>query len=139
MTMVAAMLATAVFVDGSAEARAGEREGGWNPAWGQPATSPYPGWPYSANSLWPFYAPSGPAYAYDDATDPTYSGTYRARPRYTYTQTAPVVTGRSVSTGSIGMHCATSVKTCMLRKASPIGGGCSCTVTGGRAYGSVTP
>jgi hypothetical protein len=53
--------------------------------------------------------------------------------------TAPLTTGRSVATGQMGNFCATSVKTCELRHASYIGGGCSCRVPGGRARGTVSP
>jgi hypothetical protein len=52
---------------------------------------------------------------------------------------APLVTGRSVVTGRLGNFCTTSVKTCELRHASYLGGGCCCRVPGGRARGSVTP
>jgi len=49
---------------------------------------------------------------------------------------APLVTGRSVATGQIGIYCATPAKTC---DASYVGGGCSCRVPGGRSRGSVSP
>src|SRR4029453_17706317 len=49
--------------------------------------------------------------------------------------TAPLVTGRSVATGQLGNFCTTSVKTCELRHASYLGGGCSCRGPGGPARG----
>ena len=52
---------------------------------------------------------------------------------------APLVTGRSVAAGQIGIYCATPAKTCELYHASYVGGGCSCRVPGGRSRGSVSP
>lgn len=52
---------------------------------------------------------------------------------------APLVTGRSVATGQLGIYCATPAKTCELYHASYVGGGCSCRVPGGRSWGSVSP
>jgi hypothetical protein len=52
---------------------------------------------------------------------------------------APLVTGRSVATGQIGIYCATPAKTCELYHASYVGGGCSCRVPGGRSRGFVSP
>jgi hypothetical protein len=52
---------------------------------------------------------------------------------------APLVTGRSVATGQIGIYCATPAKTCELYHASYVGGGCSCRVTRGRSRGTVSP
>lgn len=116
--------------------------GGWWPAYaglglGWAATSPY----WGSGWGWGYGWPSSSYYSYSWPYDSYYGayGTYQPRPYYAYTQTAPLVTGRSVATGSIGMHCATSVKTCLLRNASYIGGGCSCKVSGGRARGTVTP
>jgi hypothetical protein len=148
MMTATVVLGTAVVLGGSAAAQVGERVGGWNPEWGGAAISRYQDGPYSTTSAWPFPYPNAPAYAY--STRPANRGTYQTRLRYAYIPAAPVVTGRSVASernlvtgrsvasGSIGMHCATSVKTCMLRNASYIGGDCSCKVTGGRAHGSVT-
>jgi hypothetical protein len=117
---------------------------GWRNAWwpvtaglglGWAATSPYWGSSWAWNDGWPY-----DSYYYGSTYgSPTYLGAYQAQPSYAYAQTAPLMTGRSVASGSIGMHCATSVKTCLLRNASYIGGGCSCRVTGGRARGAVTP
>lgn len=92
---------------------------------GLAATSPYWGWDYG----WPYDSYYGPSYGYGYGTSPVYFGAYQA----------PVVTGRSVAAGGVGMHCATQVKTCLLRNASYVGGGCSCRVAGGRARGTVTP
>jgi len=52
---------------------------------------------------------------------------------------APLVTGRSVATGQLGIYCATPAKTCELYRASYVGGGCSCRVPGGRSWGFVSP
>jgi hypothetical protein len=52
---------------------------------------------------------------------------------------APLVMGRSVATGQLGIYCATPVKTCELYHASYVGGDCSCRVPGGRSRGSVSP
>jgi hypothetical protein len=52
--------------------------------------------------------------------------------------TAPLVTGRSVATGQMGMTCSTPIKACELYHASWVGNGCSCRVPGGRARGAVT-
>jgi hypothetical protein len=38
---------------------------------------------------------------------------------------------------TVGGYCATSVKTCALTSAAPVGTGCSCRVSGGRARGTV--
>ena len=51
---------------------------------------------------------------------------------------APLVTGRSVATGQMGMTCSTPIKACELYHASWVGNGCSCRVPGGRARGAVT-
>jgi hypothetical protein len=111
---------------------------GWNRGWwpgyaglglGWGATSPYynwgASWPYSTYD-WPY------GRYYGSWGSPAYLGAYAA-PRTT------IVTGRSVATGSIGTHCATPARTCLLKQASYVGIGCSCKVTGGRARGSVTP
>jgi hypothetical protein len=87
-------------------------------------------------------------YPYDDYYDPYYAyyygypGDYAGYPGYGNSVTAggaPLVTGRSVATGSVGKYCATPVKTCELYHASYVGGGCSCKVGGGRSHGSVAP
>ncbi len=118
--------------------------GGWGPGYaglglGWAATSPYWGSGWNWGYGWPNSSYYGPGYAYGYRASPTYYGAYQAQPYYAYPQAAPVVTGRSVMAGNIGMHCATSVKTCLLRNASYVGVGCSCKVTGGRARGAVAP
>jgi hypothetical protein len=52
---------------------------------------------------------------------------------------APLVTGRSVAAGQMGIMCSTPVTTCELYQASWIGNGCSCKITGGHSRGSVAP
>lgn len=101
---------------------------GPTPYWGGTIGDQVLGLPYSA-----WYGPST-----------TY--TYRVGPAIPrppipyYVETpAPVVSARSVAAGSLGRHCSTPVKTCSLRQASDIGGGCSCKVSGGQAHGSITP
>jgi hypothetical protein len=122
---------------------------GWNRGWGPgyaglglgwAATSPYWGTGWNWGFGRPYYGGYyGPSYTYRYSTYPTYYGAYRTRPNYAYTRAVPVVMGRSVATGSIGMHCATPVKACLLKHASYVGVGCSCKVIGGRARGSVVP
>ncbi len=113
---------------------------GWGGGYGWPYSSYSYGWPYSTYSYgWPYDNYYGSSYARGSWGTPTYRGAYQARPAYSYAQTAPLVTGRSVAAGNIGMHCATSVKTCLLRNASYVGVGCSCRVTAGRARGAVVP
>lgn len=125
--------------------------GGWWPATaglglGWAATSPYWGSSWGWGGGWPYYSDYGPSsYAYGYRSYPTYFRAYQTRPyygygqTYAYTRTTPLVTGRSVAAGNIGMHCATAPRTCLLKNASYVGVGCSCKVTGGRARGSVIP
>ena len=47
--------------------------------------------------------------------------------------------GYDVGIGGIGGFCATPVRTCQLIDVAPIGTGCSCQVSGGRARGVVSP
>ena len=110
---------------------------GWNNGWGPglagtglglaglgvaTATSPFWGWNSGWNS--PYYGYNYP-YGYSTAMAES--------------ATAPLVTGRSVATGSMGNYCTTPAKTCLLTNASWVGNGCSCRVPGGHARGSVTP
>ncbi len=44
-----------------------------------------------------------------------------------------------IGIGGIGGFCATPVRTCQLIDVAPIGTGCSCAVSGGRARGVVSP
>jgi hypothetical protein len=62
------------------------------------------------------------------ATYPYYNSPYYNSPYSTY-QT-PVASAD-------GGYCATSVRTCALNDAAPVGTGCSCRTSGGRARGSV--
>jgi hypothetical protein len=75
------------------------------------------------------YPDPGNCYAYPMAA--AYEG-FRSTP-------APLVTGRSVANGEIGIYCATPAKTCELYHPSYVGGGCSCRVPGGRSRGFVSP
>ncbi|MGH6853669.1 MAG: hypothetical protein ACREDJ_10855 [Methylocella sp.] len=77
------------------------------------------------------YPDPGNCYAFPMAGPAAYRG-FRLTP-------APLVTGRSVAAGEIGIYCATPAKTCELYHASYLGGGCSCRVPGGRSWGSVSP
>lgn len=52
---------------------------------------------------------------------------------------APLMMGRSVATGQIGIYCTTPAKTCELYHASYVGRDCSCRIPGGRARGFVSP
>ena len=47
--------------------------------------------------------------------------------------------GYDVGVGGLGGLCATPVRTCQLIDVAPIGTGCSCQVSGGRARGVVSP
>src|ERR1700731_4808495 len=60
---------------------------------------------------------------------------YGARKVRVSAATAPLLTGRSVAVG--GNCCATPVNTCLLSHTSWVGNGCSCTVYGGHARGTV--
>jgi hypothetical protein len=77
------------------------------------------------------YPDPGNCYAYPMAGPAAYAA-FGSTP-------APLVTGRSVATGQIGIYCATPAKTCELYHASYVGGGCSCRVPGGRSRGFVSP
>jgi hypothetical protein len=77
------------------------------------------------------YPDPGNCYAYPMAGRAAYEG-FPSTP-------APLVTGRSVANGQIGIYCATPAKTCELYHASYVGGGCSCRVPGGRSRGFVSP
>ena len=89
------------------------RDGGWYPN------------NYSSGYGCPYDYSSGYGYPYD------YSSGYGPAA----VATAPLVTGRSVAVG--GNYCATPVKTCLLSHTSWVGNGCSCTVYGGHARGTV--
>ena len=51
----------------------------------------------------------------------------------------PLMTGRSVAVGTVGNHCLTPEKTCLLYHSSTQGGGCACKVTGRWRHGTVAP
>lgn len=101
--------------------------------WSDLGPSPYWGGTSFDSSLgWPYNTWYGPAETY----------TYRVAPAgsaYPPPPESVVVTARSVGTESIGLHCSTPVKTCVLRRASGIGADCSCKITGGAARGTVSP
>ncbi len=77
------------------------------------------------------YPDPGNCYAYPMAGRFAYE-TYGPPP-------APLMMGRSVAAGQIGIYCATPAKTCELYHPSYVGGGCSCRIPGGRAWGFVSP
>jgi hypothetical protein len=54
-------------------------------------------------------------------------------PYYNY----PYSTYQTPVSSTVGGYCATSVRTCALTSAAPVGIGCSCRVSGGRARGTV--
>ena len=54
-------------------------------------------------------------------------------PYYNY----PYSTYQTPVSSTVGGYCATSVRTCALTSAAPVGTGCSCRVSGGRARGTV--
>jgi len=108
-------------------------------------------------SWYPNYYSSGYGYPYDYSSGYGYRYDYSSGYGYRYdyssgygpglaafataplalaaTATAPLLTGRSVAVG--GNYCATPVKTCLLSHTSWVGNGCSCTVYGGHARGTV--
>ena len=54
-------------------------------------------------------------------------------PYYNY----PYATYQTPVASTVGGYCATSVRTCALTSAAPVGTGCSCRTAGGRARGTV--
>jgi len=59
-------------------------------------------------------------------------------PYYNYPySTYPYSTYQTPVSSTVGGYCATSVRTCALTSAAPVGTGCSCRTSGGRARGSV--
>jgi hypothetical protein len=54
-------------------------------------------------------------------------------PYYNY----PYSTYQTPVSSTVGGYCATTVRTCALTSAAPVGTGCSCRVSGGRARGTV--
>lgn len=123
--------------------------GGWAtwPNWAGTSWNWAHGWPNTTTYDWP-YSDTGhaPAYVRGYKVTPTWIDAYTPRPVPFYivplaapVVSTPIVSARSVATGSIGVHCATPVRICVLRQAGPIGGACSCKVTGSKASGSITP
>lgn len=112
----------------------GRRGWGWGAAAGLiagtalGAAAAYPSYNYSYPSYgyrYPSYDYSYNDYSYDDYSYPSsyYSYSY---PVYA----APVA-------NEIGGYCATPVRTCALMVPSIVGNGCSCSIPGGRARGTV--
>ena len=122
-----AALGAALVASGPAAAFRG---GGWYP---NDYSSGY-GYPYDYSSG---YYSSGYGYPYDYSSGygPGLAAVATAPLALAATATAPLLTGRSVAVG--GNYCATPVKTCLLSHTSWVGNGCSCTVYGGHARGTV--
>nr|WP_244622623.1 hypothetical protein [Microvirga brassicacearum] len=65
-------------------------------------------------------------------------GAAAAYPYYNYPySTYPSTTYQTPASSAAGGYCATSVRTCALTNAAPVGTGCSCRTSGGRARGTV--
>ena len=62
---------------------------------------------------------------------------YYNYPYSTYPYSTPYSTYQTPVASADGGYCATSVRTCALTSAAPVGTGCSCRTSGGRARGSV--
>jgi hypothetical protein len=62
---------------------------------------------------------------------------YNNYPYSTYPYSTPYSTYQTPVASADGGYCATSVRTCALNDAAPVGTGCSCRTSGGRARGSV--
>ena len=62
---------------------------------------------------------------------------YYNYPYSTYPYSTPYSTYQTPVASADGGYCATSVRTCALTSAAPVGTGCSCLTLGGRARGSV--
>jgi hypothetical protein len=105
-----------------------------------------------------YYGGRYPSYGrYYGRRYPSYGGYYGRYPYYRNNYggwgwgTAGLVTGAAIgaaaasayppyttpSSSSIGGYCATPVRTCALTSPAPVGSGCSCRTTGGRARGTV--
>jgi hypothetical protein len=104
------------------------RGDGWNNGWGWGGLClGLAGLEYGYGYPYDYDYAYGYGYPYD------YSSGYG--PGLAAVATAPLLTGRSVAVG--GNYCATPVKTCLLSHTSWVGNGCSCTVYGGHARGTV--
>ncbi|HTV31500.1 MAG TPA: hypothetical protein VME69_00055 [Methylocella sp.] len=90
----------------------------------------YYGYPYD------YYGYSGYPYDYYGYSGYPYGNYGYSYPGYAYAP-APVVTGRSVATGAFGNYCTAPARTCLLKHASYVGGGCACRVSGGYSRGHV--
>ena len=92
---------------------------------------------YSTGYGYPYDYSSGYGYPYDYSTGYGYPYDYSSGygAGLAAVATAPLLTGRSVAVS--GNYCATPVKTCLLSHTSWVGNGCSCTVYGGHARGTV--
>jgi hypothetical protein len=139
------VIATATVV--APPSRAGEVVSGWVPVddglgngwgsnrpfwWGDLGPSPYWGGTSWDQALpWPYNTTYGPASTY----------TYRVGRAVPYhaPDYAPAPAQEMPPPAGLGAHCATPVKTCLLRQISTIGGACSCKVAGGPARGAVVP
>jgi hypothetical protein len=128
-----AALGAALVASGPAAAFRG---GGWYP---YDYSSGY-GYPYDYSSGYGYsydYNSSGYGYPYDYSSGygPGLAAVATAPLALAAAATAPLLTGRSVAVD--GNYCATPVKTCLLSHKSWVGNGCSCTVYGGHARGTV--
>jgi hypothetical protein len=92
---------------------------------------------YSSGYGYPYDYSSGYGYPYDYSSGygPGLAAVATAPLAFAAAATAPLLSGRSVAVG--GNYCATPVKTCLLSHTSWVGNGCSCTVYGGHARGTV--
>lgn len=95
---------------------------------------PYDNYGYYGTYPYDYYGYNNYPYGYYGYN--SYPGYAYTSPGYAYTS-PPVVTGRSVATGHLGNYCAAPAKTCLLKHASYIGGGCACRVPGGYSHGRV--
>jgi hypothetical protein len=127
-----AALGAALVASGPAAAFRG---GGWYP-YDYSSGYGYP-YDYSSGYGYPYDYSSGYGYPYDYSSGYGYPYDYSFGygPGLAAVATAPLLTGRSVAVG--GNYCATPVKTCLLSHTSWVGNGCSCTVYGGHARGTV--
>ena len=92
---------------------------------------------FRGGGWYPYDYSSGYGYPYDYSSGygPGLAAVATAPLALAAAATAPLLTGRSVAVG--GNYCATPVKTCLLSHTSWVGNGCSCTVYGGHARGTV--
>ena len=111
------------------------RDGGWYPNnYSSGYGCPYD---YSSGYGYPYDYSSGYGYPYDYSSGygPGLAAVATAPLALAAAATAPLLSGRSVAVS--GNYCATPVKTCLLSHTSWVGNGCSCTVHGGHARGTV--